>query len=65
MTKIVDLYSTQAPFQRLVREITQGLPKENDLRWRPSAIEALQASTHSSFLFSTCARHLALAFLKK
>lgn len=41
----MDWVLMQAPFQRLVREITQNIPnKEGDLRWRPSAIEALQVS---------------------
>jgi len=37
----------KAPFQRLVREITQTVPKEHDLRWRPSALEALQEAAEA------------------
>jgi len=46
--KSVNHLIAKAPFQRLVREITQNIPnKEGDLRWRPSAIEALQEAAEA------------------
>jgi hypothetical protein len=53
-----ELLIRKAPFQRLVREITQGLGL--DLRWRMSAIVALQEATEA-FLVSRHLAHL-LAF---
>lgn len=40
-----ELLIRKAPFQRLVREITLGF--QTDLRWRTSAVEALQEAAES------------------
>lgn len=45
--KSTDQLIRKAPFQRLVREITQSLDKESDLRWRPSALEAIQEAAEA------------------
>lgn len=42
MQKSTNLLLRKLPFQRLVREIQQGLSNNPDLRWQGSAIEALQ-----------------------
>ena len=36
-----------APFQRVVREIAQGLERNQDFRWQASAIKALQEATEA------------------
>lgn len=41
--RTTDLLIRKLPFQRIVREIT-GNVSDEALRWKPSAIEALQAS---------------------
>jgi histone H3-like centromeric protein A len=43
-----DLLLRRAPFQRVVREVTEGIaPKTGEVRWRASALEALQHGTEA------------------
>ena len=37
----------RAPFQRLVREITQSIDKNNTLRWRTSSLAAIQEAAEA------------------
>lgn len=45
--KSTDLLLKRAPFQRLVREITQTLDKNNSLQWRATALAALQEAAEA------------------
>lgn len=52
--KSTDLLLRRAPFQRLVREITQGF--RLDLRWQVTAVEALQESAEAYLVGKACCR---------
>lgn len=46
--KSTELLIRRAPFQRLVREITMGIPVvAQDMRWQLSAVEALQEAAEA------------------
>lgn len=42
-----ELLLRKAPFQRLVREITDSVSSEKDKRWQVSAVEALQEAAEA------------------
>ena len=46
-----ELLLRKAPFQRLVREITESVSTENDKRWQVAAVSALQEAAEA-FLVS-------------
>lgn len=46
-----ELLLRKAPFQRLVREITESVGTENDKRWQVAAVSALQEAAEA-FLVS-------------
>ena len=52
-----DLLIRKAPFQRLVREITESVSVENDKRWQVAAVAALQEAAEA-FLVSVTALQL-------
>ena len=45
--KSTELLLRKAPFQRLVREITDSVSSEKDKRWQVSAVEALQEAAEA------------------
>lgn len=42
-----ELLLRKAPFQRLVREITESVSAENDKRWQVAAVSALQEAAEA------------------